>query len=54
MLDSGSWCGCIHLRQSGDLRQLFYSPALTDDSPTCSPSEIAFVFFVFFYLPEGT
>lgn len=26
----------IHLRQSRGLRQLFYSPALTGDSPTCS------------------
>lgn len=26
----------IHLRQSGALRQPFYSPALTEDSPTCS------------------
>lgn len=34
----------IHLRHSHRLRQLFYSPALTEDSPTCSLSTLSYFF----------
>lgn len=36
-------CHGIHLRQSHCLRQLFYSPAPTEDSPTCSPNTLSYL-----------
>lgn len=35
----------IHLRQSHRLRQLFYSPALTEDSPTCSLNALSYLLY---------
>lgn len=36
-------CHAIHLRQSHCPRQLFYSPAPTEDSPTCSPNTLSYL-----------